>query len=66
VRAQWGQHIEWRDKRWIAHEWFLLPEQIDEQFGVECDPDSYVGDDEAGGAISSGCSSAQATSAPRP
>lgn len=48
VRAQWGQHIPWRDKRWIAHETFLLPEQIEEQYGLVCDPDHYVGNDDAG------------------
>lgn len=48
VRAQWGQQIEWRDKRWIAVESFLLPEQVEETYGVKCDPDSYLGDDEQG------------------
>lgn len=46
VRAQWGQHIPWRDKRWMAHEWFLLPEQVKEQFGADVDPDHVVGTDE--------------------
>jgi hypothetical protein len=48
VRAQWGQHIPWRDKRWIAHEWFLTPEEVEQQFGVKCDPDHYPADDERG------------------
>jgi hypothetical protein len=48
VRSQWGMHIPWRDKRWIATETYLDPEQIEEQYGVRCDPDHYVSDDAAG------------------
>jgi hypothetical protein len=49
VRAQWGSHIEWKDKRWIAHEWFLNPDQVEQQFGVQCDPDHYIAGDEGPG-----------------
>jgi hypothetical protein len=48
VRAQWGQHIPWRDKRWIATESFLTPDQVYEQTGVYCDPDHHIGDDDTG------------------
>lgn len=48
VRAQWGSHIKWRDKQWIAQEWYLTPEQVYEQYGVECQPDHSVGTDESG------------------
>jgi hypothetical protein len=51
VRAQWGSHIPWRDKRWIAHETFLTPDQVFEQAGVECDPDHYVSDDAGPGQL---------------
>lgn len=46
IRAQWGQQIEWKDKRWIGHEWYLTPDQVQEQFGVACEPDHYVAGDE--------------------
>lgn len=46
IRAQWGSNIEWKDKRWIGHEWFLTPDQVKEQFAVACDPDHYVAGDE--------------------
>lgn len=49
VRAQWGQHIAWRDKRWIMVESFLTPSQIAEQMGARVDPDHYIADDSAGG-----------------
>ncbi len=49
VRAQWGQHIAWRDKRWIIVETFQTPDQIAEQTGVELPPDHYVGEDSEGG-----------------
>lgn len=48
VRAQWGQHIPWRDKRWIMTESFMTPDQIGEQFGVSCDADHYIGEDDSG------------------
>jgi hypothetical protein len=48
VRAQWGQQIAWRDKTWIATETFLTPDQVKLQTGVDCDPDAYMGDDDAG------------------
>lgn len=51
VRAQWGQHIPWRDKRWIALETFLSPEQVHEQTGVDCPPDHYTGEDHGPGAL---------------
>lgn len=51
VRSQWGQHIAWRDKRWIATETFLSPEQVYEQTGVECDPDHYVSEDTGPGSL---------------
>lgn len=48
VRAQWGQHIPWRDKRWIMTETFLTPDQIEEQMGVRVEADHYMGDDDSG------------------
>lgn len=49
VRAQWGQHIPWKDKRWIAVESFLTPDQIAEQMGAEIPPDHYVAENSDGG-----------------
>jgi hypothetical protein len=49
VRAQWGQQIPWRDKRWITHRWFLTPDQVEEQYGVRCEPDCYAADDDGPG-----------------
>lgn len=51
VRAQWGSHIPWRDRRWIAHETFLTPEQVYEITGTECDPDHYVSDESGPGQL---------------
>lgn len=48
IRAQWGSHIAWSDKRWIIHRWFLTPDQVQERYGIEVEADAYA-DDEAGG-----------------
>jgi hypothetical protein len=49
VRAQWGAHIPWRDKRWVIVENFQLPEQIYDQTGVHVEPDHYVASDDGPG-----------------
>lgn len=49
VRAQWGRHVKWPDKRWIIVESFLTPDQIEEQTGARIDPDHYAADDSDGG-----------------
>lgn len=49
IRAQWGQQIPWRDKRWITHRWFLTPDQVEEQYGVRCEPDCYAAEDDGPG-----------------
>lgn len=49
VRAQWGQHIPWKDKRWIIVESFLTPDQIAEQMGCAVEADHCIGDDSEGG-----------------
>lgn len=40
VRSEWGAEIAWTDKRWIATESFVLPEQVWDQYQVECEADS--------------------------
>lgn len=49
VRAQWGQHVAWKDKRWIAVESFLTSDQIAEQMGATIAADHYAADDSDGG-----------------
>jgi hypothetical protein len=49
VRAQWGNHIAWRDKRWIMTESFLTPDQVEEQTGCQVNPDHHIGEDNDGG-----------------
>lgn len=38
-RGQWGNEIEWDDKRWHQRRHFLTPEEVFDIYGVECEPD---------------------------
>src|SRR5215471_186595 len=48
IRAQWGQHVPWRHKRWMMQRWFHTPEEVWRLYGVQCEPDTYPSNDDQG------------------
>jgi hypothetical protein len=52
IRSQWGSHIPWNEKLWIAHRWFLSPEEVEETYGVKVEANvSPISNDVAPGTL---------------
>jgi len=49
IRAEWGQHIPWNDKRWVIRRAFLTPADIEQRYGVQVEADAFPdAEDEVG------------------